>query len=368
MTRRKLCPSTLGYGAMFSLPNPALPRAAVVEASSVMIQVPRRPKLVVTASACAKPGSSSAQWRSLHKQRFVPPAVPPAVKKSQLTKRRWLEAQGAHQAHVQLKHGAPSTILTDKGFRFANVIVEARRPAAWPKLKAAQKPDSRLSEPDTVQTESSTFQFEPDTYQTTLLGSYDKILLIDCANVTGWRGKPQVHRIRPRKPPRKRLRQRPRKRSPWVPYLFQKLAQLAVRSRCQVFAMVEGGLLTYEAPKGIHLIRARDIRQRDIGDDAIVEYVFQAVDDGIEAQRFVLVTMDKGLMRRMPFGVGKKPPGWLRDMIALPTVEAAAKVPLATDEPDSGEPGRGWLLDSWASLRSMLPSWLLIESASKAKA
>lgn len=65
------------------------------------------------------------------------------------------------------------------------------------------------------------------------------------------------------------------------------------------------------APKGVHIIRARPLRQKDIGDDAIVERVHAAVEEGVEPSRLVLITDDKGLIRRMPFGVRRRSPHWL---------------------------------------------------------
>lgn len=65
------------------------------------------------------------------------------------------------------------------------------------------------------------------------------------------------------------------------------------------------------APKGIHVIRAPPLRQKDIGDDAIVERVHAAVKEGIDSSRLVLITDDKGLIRRMPWGVRRRSPHWL---------------------------------------------------------
>lgn len=65
------------------------------------------------------------------------------------------------------------------------------------------------------------------------------------------------------------------------------------------------------APKGIHVIRAKPLRQKDIGDDAIVERVHAAVKEGIDPSRLVLITDDKGLIRRMPWGARRRSPHWL---------------------------------------------------------
>lgn len=65
------------------------------------------------------------------------------------------------------------------------------------------------------------------------------------------------------------------------------------------------------APKGIHVIRAPPLRQKDIGDDAIVERVHAAVKEGIDPSRLVLINDDKGLIRRMPWGVRRRSPHWL---------------------------------------------------------
>lgn len=59
------------------------------------------------------------------------------------------------------------------------------------------------------------------------------------------------------------------------------------------------------------MIRAQPIRRKDIGDDAIVECVDATVKDGIEPSQIVLITDDRGLIRRMPLGVKRRSPKWL---------------------------------------------------------
>lgn len=59
------------------------------------------------------------------------------------------------------------------------------------------------------------------------------------------------------------------------------------------------------------MIRAPAIKQKDIGDDALVEHVRSTVAEGIDATRLILVTGDKGLIRRMPLGVKWRSPTWL---------------------------------------------------------
>lgn len=73
----------------------------------------------------------------------------------------------------------------------------------------------------------------------------------------------------------------------------------------------EGRRRSMTAPKGIHVIRAPPLRQKDVGDDAIVERVHAAVKEDIDPSRLVLITDDKGLIRRMPWGVRRRSPHWL---------------------------------------------------------
>lgn len=122
------------------------------------------------------------------------------------------------------------------------------------------------------------------------------------------------------------------------------------------------------APRGIQVIRAQPIKQKNIGDDAIVECVQTAIKQGTEASRLVLITGDKGLVRRMPSGVKWRSPKWLRKEIAhLPEEmelgRPSAPVHSAPDEVDENQametsPGsRRWGQGWWDSLR-LLPKLL----------
>lgn len=160
------------------------------------------------------------------------------------------------------------------------------------------------------------------------------------------------------------------------------LARLARRNGCHVFAMVEGAARTLAPPDGLHVIRAQDIRRKNVGDDALVHHVEQALRRGIvEPHRLVLITADKGLMARMPCGVHKLSPHWLWMELArggkgsgcgtaspmTTTIGAASLVgrdPVvvvavaAAGETDAAS-WRRWLLDWSSYLRSMMrmPLW-----------
>lgn len=127
------------------------------------------------------------------------------------------------------------------------------------------------------------------------------------------------------------------------------------------------------APKGIHIIRARPLRQKDIGDDAIVERIHSVVEEGTAPSRLVLITDDKGLIRRMPFGVRRRSPHWLACEIvnflaetelghrhsltpsSAPVVNDAKPVRIADTleaKQDSLQTGASWR-HWWDSLRSL---------------
>lgn len=312
---------------------PRVCHPALAEAGRAVIRAPRRPHpAAATASVFAAPGHPVAQRRSHHRQR--------AVNRPDRKQQSPRLARLARLARSQPRLGTASA---RKGFRFSDVVVTARTPAAWPtsaKSKAAQRGRGA-----------------PSVYRSSLLDCPDtKILLVDGANVIAQCGRRRLAGARGR----------------FASFFLQQLARVADRSRCHVFVMVEGQYLDCEAPTGIHLIHARDVRQKNIGDDAIVEHVFQAIRDGIDAQRFILVTEDRGLMRRMPFGVYKQSARWLiaqMNSAGSQAGETAVALPLGPNATDSGEqPGRGWLLSSLVSLGSLLPSWLFAGSNTRAKA
>lgn len=166
--------------------------------------------------------------------------------------------------------------------------------------------------------------------------------------------------------------------STWIRNVLDDLVEFSQTRGCQVHVMVEGRQRNLSAPRGIHMIRAQPIRKRDIGDDAIVEYVHTTVEDGIEPSKIVLITDDKGLVRRMPFGVERRSPKWLAleiltslaetqlgDVpIPAPSVELKVsndKVKGSSDKSDvnkSGlDSGRAWR-DWWGLLTSIpQPFW-----------
>lgn len=73
----------------------------------------------------------------------------------------------------------------------------------------------------------------------------------------------------------------------------------------------EGVERTRQAPPGIYLIRADPMKRPDVGDDALVEYMNRAIDQGIPASDCILVTDDRALRGRMRIGVEKRKNSWL---------------------------------------------------------
>lgn len=114
------------------------------------------------------------------------------------------------------------------------------------------------------------------------------------------------------------------------------------------------------APDGLQMIRARPIKRKDIGDDAIVERVHETLEQGLAASRLVLITGDKGLIRRMPSGVHWRRPKWLgreiRYVLRNPNLFSA---PAAANEPgdtDATEPtldSENWWSSWWGSLKRL---------------
>ncbi|CAN8103253.1 unnamed protein product [Discula destructiva] len=157
-------------------------------------------------------------------------------------------------------------------------------------------------------------------------------------------------------------------------FALRELARLPALRGCQVFAMVEGSDRQLKAPTGIKMIRAPPIMKKNIGDDALVDYIWQILSHGVDASRLVLVTEDKRLMQRMPYRAQKRSPQWLRaELVALDelertraeatlahaAVEKAGRADLAKESAPSQPKLEDSRVISWreawmASLRSLL--------------